>query len=103
MLVSEKREITVSKLFKFLTKNEKLSLNIDMIKSNFNADYHPSLKTLNRSGFEITGEFSDSLTMYNEVLGEPKYLNKEQFRLFWLMYGSNQRDDNLFELTIEKV
>jgi len=37
------------------------------------------------------------------VIGEPKYLNTQQFRLFWLMYGSNQRDENVFELIAERV
>lgn len=71
MLTSSKREVTVSKLFKFVTKNESIKVNANMLKSAFCAEQHPTLKTMNRNSFEVAGEFSDCLTVYTEVLEEP--------------------------------
>lgn len=38
MLTSSKREVTVSKLFKFVTKNESIKVNANMLKSAFCAE-----------------------------------------------------------------
>lgn len=63
MLKSDRREVIVSKIFKYLTKNEKIMLSPDIIKNSYNAEFHPALKSLNRNSFEIFGEFSDCLSV----------------------------------------
>jgi len=53
MLLSDKREVTVKKIYKYLTKNDKILLSPEIIKNLYNADFHPALKTMNRNSFEI--------------------------------------------------
>jgi len=38
ILTSDKREVTVSKVYKYLTKNDKIQLSPDVIKNAYNAE-----------------------------------------------------------------
>jgi len=75
---------------------------MDKMRASYSSENHPALKT-NRNKSELEGEYVDCLDMWAVVLKGSTTLDERNFRFFWLLYGSNNKDDSSFELMLRRV